>query len=539
MSLINTYNEQNDPQQKPFNNQPPPVVAPSMPQMPVGLGVNTSINEPPLPIPDPASAINTESPVAPPPTDVQAELQKQTDREQSQQFIEGGQPLTEALPQQAELTTTELNSGQQKPTDIVSQFNMNATDEMLRKNQIDAGLVDETSLTQTHLPTVYAAPSDDDGGFDFNRQYNDALSGAKLLPGQVAANFGQQFLPEPAPRDNPRVFAPNSLLPSQFTQPLPEGSIKPWGDGWISSLMYGVGVIGNTARGGVIDAVRVRNNLVDKLPAPARNILNWNPYDGITGGFRFVRPDSNYGGSYTLDALRGRQYNFTDNYNDKNNPIGITGNDIFYKAADSFVQWNNDTAVKLGLGGIKPEDRKKNRWSVDPSYWVGFVADAVLDPSDIIGGKILEPILGRASRVFKARAEARAASEAVKPKRIIVTPPNAGKYKTGAIVVNKPSSSTIIPPPSLTVKPNVINKPDTAIDVEFTVVKPDAPQLKPAKAAGGGVDDIINTPSGDVNIPGSVQRSEQLALPYGEPYPLKQWDLGVNQDIRQITTLLT
>jgi hypothetical protein len=652
MSLINEYNDKNDPGQGVFNNAPPLAIPPQ---------IAAPINEPVVPIPNPLTAIPTET-QAVEPTEIQTELQKETDRRLNEELANPNSSA--AATKEPTLTPTEIETNQQTVQESVSQFGLSSHDEMVRKGEIDNALINETEFTNTHLPTVYSG-----GNYDFNSNYTSALNSAKLLPGQ--SSVVNQFSTEPLPRDNRREF--NSLAPSQFSTVMPEGAdkIKPWGDGALSTLFYGLGVISNTTRGAIIDAVRVRNGLVSKLPQPAQNVLNFSPFKLISGGKEFIRPDQNYAGSYTVDAIRGRQYNFTSNINSKDNPIGFTGilgtnnwaNDA---GADAVGKVFDFTTRALTGNIVKPgaDFVKKNRWSVDPSFWVGFVADSVLDPSDIIGGALLKPVIGTVKKAVVGRSAARAAAKApAVVERVIVTPTGRGSQaqlpqgaepikpvpikvpepvkpnntevgitKYGQRVRTSPQKVVVTPiedvvrgvpepwkqpalPDAQSRRPDAVQKfnyvqsrvndtelrvpavgaearqplqlpgsapnpdpnwrwstvvdgsvnpdnlrpiievvrnkpqeftrlggdnwsfwrePEEAadvgfipapIDVSFRVVKePVTPRLPEAPNAT----DIIQGVDGEVRVPSEVQPTQQLALPYGEPYPLVEWDFSAD-----------
>ncbi|AGR48554.1 tail protein [Anabaena phage A-4L] len=587
MSIIKDVQDSNDPQLDKFNNEDAPKLAPVIPT-PQPTDAGLSLGSTPVGV-NPQAVIETESTPQP----LTPEQQALTDSyNEASRLTTNVQPMSELVqPQQALPTPTNIDSQQPTVFESANQFNLSATDNLLQQGKITQELINETQLTQSHIPTVYSTPYDGD---EWDLDFEASLERAGVLPGQKPSpeTFNSQFNAQPTNEDASRSFNPNALKRSQFdvegalaairninTQEGLTGyqTIKPWGEGALSSLMYGLGVVSNTIRGGVIDAVNVRNRVVNQLPKPIQGVLNFNPASALTGQ-QLIRPDANYRGSYTLDAIRGRQYSFTANSTNKDEPIGITGFKAFDDLAERMRQNRNAryNAINKTFGReIAKPVAVEERWSTDLSFWAGFGLDTILDPIDSIGvaWKASGLLLGNAPSYVKRGIPTNtgrvivtpAASERklLPPGRTRYTPPGKPDgYELGLTepltnnkyqVVQTPKGEVSIPVGQPTVQaklPSIasnnkvtsltlrreIRRPDGVIDVEFTpnpgafdrvtgISNEPLAQL-PSSEARRPLEptqfETIQTPNGEVQVPIN-QPSAPRQLPGTRTYSQPNW----------------
>lgn len=561
MSIIKDVQENNDPALEPYNNQPPLPVAPPLPTDPLTFE-DTPVQD-------------FGQPPVSEPLQLTPEQEAVTQQYNSATDVPTVEPITS--PAQQPLTVQPIDTPEQTPQQFIDAFNIGAENNALLRGEVASELLDETRLTQTHIPTVYASPTVID---DWSNNLNESLGRAELLPGQTPTreHFQNQFVPQPQNNSDSRTFNPNALAPQQFDfewatsalqqlndikrqEDIRNGLVepqytKPWGDGALSTFLYGIGLGSNVFRGAIIDAVAVRNRAVSTLPKPLQDVLNFSPLTvlGVDGSkYGIIRPNPTYKGSYTFDALRGRQYTFTANINNPNEPIGITGAVKLPTEQIANTVTSREFATVANLFGIpywlttdkRTRDAlRTNKWITDPTYWLGFTADALLDPVDtftLLGEGV--GLLRRVRPNYVNRAAARVGSGTTEP-RVIVTPPTGVNRR--ALPPSKPDSPTTPKKAPQPITPNndvtsitlrrEIRNPDGTIDVEFTPnpssgdtvsgvntnSRPELPSAEIRRPLEPTRYETVQTPNGEVQVPVN-EPTQPLQLPGTQTYGEQNW----------------
>jgi hypothetical protein len=472
MGLINDVQAANDPDQQPYNNEPVPVIRrtplPELPQQSAeqllqqaGIGGEPSVAPPPNSLPATPSPVNPDEqlPVSPEnqpnPVDQPVQPAQQEPTETVSTVPENPSLDAGVLDSPDRLYRTTIQPIE--PPANADPFDIGVENDALRRGLIERRLINEPILTGSHLPTVYNSPSSptsrgEEGGTASFNDYNQVL------------NQPSNNLYSPNPIDGkPRNF--DSLSPSinnldpaaqwakNALSELPNN--QEWIDpksGLLNGVFYGLGLLQSVPIGIASDvknrleqfnaSLNVPNQLFNAVSLPLSLALSpFNP--------------KGYQGSYTLDALRGRQYSFTNDPSKVDSPVGLR-NKFTLQAGKVIGEALSQIPTVGGYDqfGIpkttlipqaeRADNLRKNDWITDPGYWAGFAVDAVGDAS--------EPLfrgLGAAFRkvgIIKRPAVLPTVPRGVKvPDRVIVTPePNTFKaipdpWTTPPVYVDLPS----------------------------------------------------------------------------------------------------
>ncbi|ARV59514.1 hypothetical protein BZZ01_13540 [Nostocales cyanobacterium HT-58-2] len=398
MSLIRDYEDKNDPRSKQLNSKPPKIraVPPQEQLQEMGLPVET---EPPLPsqtnsvlstptpapteepLQEPAQGINTTLNSSliekPPPKGLDASLNASLVEDASQTGTATQEPL---LPQGITtdgFTVPELGNLPGATTQsVLSQFNLEAADELLRRNQAQQEAYNEGQLIQSHFPTLYDTTGkglrDIKNYATQSNRFLEAL-GADYLSQQELINQQFSLTPPAQDRTDPKQFRPDSTksINQEWDEALNgvakkteerQGDYIDPSEGLLSTIFYGLNLPSNAVKGALLDAQKLY------LQTPFGQLFYKNSLaaQGLARiGLKLPMADTEYKDSYFKNALAGRQFNFVGyEYNQKGQyePLSIA------KGKDPTKE-----------GDIKGQIENFGK---DPRLAVGFVLEGVLDPLD-------------------------------------------------------------------------------------------------------------------------------------------------------------
>lgn len=391
--------------------QPAPSPTPAPTPQPAITAPPSPVVTPQVETPAESVAVSPESPVAPP--QVELTQDQQVDQFINQTLDTDMSSTTKNLPSLDGVTYDDVANVQRSDADL-QQGNIDIQTQLMMQGKSVASSIEDAYNMGEFQPTLI--------GGDSMPYLTDQINEGNRVRAGLANNIvaerqeivEQSFQPKPLPQTEtdptkPRPdttasfnrqwssFFNNALTPGQYEPG--KGRFGEAGNGIIGGLIYGLGLpqnlafglgldIENTVQrsplGGVYNKVGdvARSGLQAGLNAIGTfgNFVNSKIGMGqvntqLPKDFDPVRADPKFKGSYTMNALRGEQFSFSDNSTGKNNPLGIRSDG------------NN------------------------PSFMIGLAADVLLDPAGTLLS-VLKP-LQQGNRVV--RTAGRAAEVAVDP----------------------------------------------------------------------------------------------------------------------------